>query len=321
MHANNERSGSANAAPRMRIILHGKRALDETVRAAVERLRSEGAEIEVRVTWEPGDSERFAAEAAREGVDTVVAGGGDGTLNTVVRGLLDSGVERLPALGLLPLGTANDFATGCGIPLEDAYAALHLIHTTKPRPIDIGQAGEHYFVNVATGGFGTQITAETPDDMKDLLGGVAYLLTGIQRLGSVDLCKAHIEGDEFEWTGDFYALAVGNGRLAGGGVSMCADALLDDGLFEVNILPDIPIVDKIAALGDMLSEGMRAVDHYVIHKKLSYLKIDAPEGLQINMDGEPIRAERIEFRVLAGHVLFHLPDTAPLVGENNHAAR
>ena len=94
---------------RSRISLHGKQGANQEVRDAVEAVRADGHHVEVRVTWEAGDSALFAAEAAKQGIDTVIAGGGDGTVNEVLNGLVQ--VEgQSSALGVIPLGTANDFA-------------------------------------------------------------------------------------------------------------------------------------------------------------------------------------------------------------------
>ena len=118
------------------IALHGKQAANVRVRQAVAAQRKAGHKVEVRVTWEAGDVRRIVREAIDSRADTVVAGGGDGTINEVVDALIAhqsaGSVRNLdneptarvgPALGILPLGTANDFARAAGIPL-DPVAAL-----------------------------------------------------------------------------------------------------------------------------------------------------------------------------------------------------
>src|SRR5438874_13723591 len=98
---------------RVQLILNGKVAGNDALRARVARQRAAGHRIEVRVTWEKGDARRFVSEAGE--VDLVVAAGGDGTLNEVLHGLMDLSEAARPILGIVPLGTANDFATGRGI--------------------------------------------------------------------------------------------------------------------------------------------------------------------------------------------------------------
>lgn len=292
---------------RLRLILNGKRAGDELIREAVYRVRAQGAHLEVRVTWESGDSERLVQEALCEGVDTLIAGGGDGSLNAVISGLLASGREILPSVGLLPAGTANDFASACGIPTDDPYAALRIVLECPPHRIDAVRGGEHYFINVATGGFGAKITAETAPELKSMLGGVAYLLTGLGQLGSIEPFAAHFVGDDEQWEGRYYALAVGNGRLAGGGLPMCPGALLDDGLLDVSLLPAMPFVEAMGVLGDLVANGMAGVDAHLLKKQVQRLRVVSLKPLHFNLDGEPVQARQMEFAVLPRRVAFHLP--------------
>ena len=121
---------------KIRVSLNGKGAGNPQVRAAITRIREEGQPIEVRCTWEGGDAARFAQGALRDRVDVLVAGGGDGTINEIVNGILSADTSPQMALGVLPLGTANDFARGCGIPLEP-YDALKLATEGESVSIDI----------------------------------------------------------------------------------------------------------------------------------------------------------------------------------------
>jgi diacylglycerol kinase family enzyme len=100
----------------VQLILNGKMAGNDAFRAAVARQREGGHRIGVRVTWEKEDARRFVSEAGS--VDLLIAAGGDGTLNEVLHGLMDLSKASRPSLGIVPLGTANDFAVGCGIPRD-----------------------------------------------------------------------------------------------------------------------------------------------------------------------------------------------------------
>lgn len=103
----------------MRIIVNGKSAGDPALREAVATIREQGYRLEVRVTWEGGDAARYAGEAVKDQIDVVIAAGGDGTINEVVNGVLQADDAPKIAVGIVPYGTANDFATGCGIPKGD----------------------------------------------------------------------------------------------------------------------------------------------------------------------------------------------------------
>jgi len=157
--------------PRWRLILNGKSTGNADVRDAVHALRGHGVTLEVRVTWEDGDAERYVAEAIEHGVDTIIAAGGDGTLSEVAETLAhrDEPADALPTLGLLPLGTANDFATAAGIPAEP-LRALQMILRQPARPIDLlridADGALWWCANVASGGFGTEVTVETDEGLK-----------------------------------------------------------------------------------------------------------------------------------------------------------
>lgn len=149
------------------LILHGKQALNEAVRAAVEGKRKQGWELAVRLTWEAGDAQRLVEEALASGYRKIIAGGGDGTLRDIAEALAAHPDEA--SLVLLPLGTANDFSRAAGIPLEPAEALEML--DVPPRKIDLGEVGGQIFLNMATGGFGSQVTANTSEDLKKCSAG------------------------------------------------------------------------------------------------------------------------------------------------------
>lgn len=172
------------------LVLHGKQAMNEDVRSAVGDLRDSGWVLDVRVTWEAGDAQRLVAEALAAGYSHIVAGGGDGTLRDVAEAMGLAATQA--SLALLPLGTANDFAKAAGIPLEPA-SALALLNVA-PQPIDLGQAGDQLFLNMATGGFGSQVTANTSEDLKKVLGAAAYLFTGLSRFSELQAASVELQG-------------------------------------------------------------------------------------------------------------------------------
>jgi lipid kinase YegS len=296
----------------IRIILNGRAASDPRLRAAVTQVRERGHRVEVRVTWEGGDAERFAAEAANSGIASIIAGGGDGTLHEVVNGV--AAARGGSAVGLLPLGTANDFASACGIPTADLFDALMLIAEGTPRLIDLGRLGERFFINVASGGFGAQVTTETPPDLKRILGAAAYFLTGLRHATDLRACQAFLSAPEFTWEGAFFALAIGNGRCAGGGFQICPRSLLDDGLLDVVLIPSMPRIHLLALLDD-LRRGTHLHSPHIVYRRVPYLAIQASEPLQVNLDGEPQHGMEFHFQILARSLPFYLPPTAPLQAE------
>ncbi|HKS04393.1 MAG TPA: YegS/Rv2252/BmrU family lipid kinase, partial [Chthoniobacterales bacterium] len=166
---------SKTTSKRVHLILNGKVAGNDALRVAIARQRAAGHRIDVRLTWEKGDAQRFVSEAGE--VDLLVAAGGDGTLNEVVHGLMTLSEGARPSLGIVPLGTANDFAIGCDIP-RDPAKALALCMRGEGVPIDLGKANGHWFVNAASSGFAAEITATTSPELKRLLGPAAYTVMG-----------------------------------------------------------------------------------------------------------------------------------------------
>lgn len=304
-------------APCWRLILNGKSAGDDDLRAAVQTLRESGIALEVRVTWEDGDAERYVAEAIADGVDTVIAAGGDGTLSEVATTLAhrDATADALPSLGLVPLGTANDFATAAGIP-DGPRAALQLVREVAAAPLDLlridADDGTHWCANLASGGFGTEVTVETDEGLKKMLGGLAYLITGIARLGRIDPLQARLRGPDFAWEGDLIALGIGNGRQAGGGQALCPDALVDDGQLDLTIVPDLS-GDVAATVGTLIKEGKHAaLDRVATRIRLPWVELASDEPLTLNLDGEPVASRRFRVDCVAGRVRMHLPLACPL---------
>lgn len=300
------------------LILNGKSAGDDAVRDAVTQMREKGQGLQVRVTWEAGDAERYVREAIAAQAPLLIAGGGDGTLSEVAEAMAHTGQDatRLPALALLPLGTANDFATATAVP-TDPLAALQLPAHTPARSIDLlrveGDGKVHWCANLASGGFGTEVTVETHDGLKKMLGGLAYVITGVAKLGRIEPIQAHIHGEGFDWQGGFIALGIGNGRQAGGGQQLCPEALLDDGQLDLTVVPELS-GEVMSTLGTLFSEGKHAALEQVAERaRLRELWIEAAQPLTLNLDGEPLQARRFHVQCVAGRVRMHLPAKTPLL--------
>ncbi|MCF4994894.1 lipid kinase YegS [Pseudomonas syringae] len=296
------------------LILHGKQALNEEVRIAVQGKREQGWELAVRVTWEAGDAQRLVGEALAAGYTRIIAGGGDGTLRDVAEALATH--EHNASLALLPLGTANDFCRAAGVPLEpvDALALLDV----EPSPVDLGDVGGQVFLNMATGGFGSHVTANTSEELKKVLGGAAYLFTGLTRFSELHAAYGELQGPDFHWSGELLALGIGNGRQAGGGQALCPEALADDGLLDISILPAPQEV--VGTLKTLLSEGF-GIDNMFVRVRLPWVEIKVAEGLFINLDGEPLEGDNLRFSARPAALQVHLPKDSPLLSANRLISR
>ena len=284
----------------IRIILHGKAAGDARVRTAVHDLRLDGHLVEVRVTWEPGDAARLTAAAVAEAgaaakINSIVAGGGDGTINEVFAAAYAAGLPAGCSLGILPLGTANDFAHSASIPLEDPTTALQLAASGPLHWIDMGLLNDKPFINLVTGGFGSRVTVETDPELKRRLGSLAYLLTGISHFPELSANHGSFRAEGFSWEGRFVAVAIGNGRQAGGGVPLCPDALVDDGLLDLMILPELDRAARLDAFSRLLREGAAAIRAELVTNRSSWIEYESEDDLNVNLDGEPTLVKR--FRV------------------------
>ena len=292
--------------PKALLILHGKQALNEDVRSAVQARRALGWELAVRVTWEGGDAQRLVHEALDDGYTHLIAGGGDGTLRDVAEAMALAKTDT--SLVLMPLGTANDFAKAAGVPMEPAQALALL--DVPPKAIDLGQVGGQIFLNMATGGFGSQVTANTSEELKKVLGGAAYLFTGLTRFSELKAAYGELEGPDFHWKGELLALGIGNGRQAGGGHVLCPEALADDGLLDVSILPAPQEV--VGTLRELMNNGW-GLDAMFVRARLPWVDIKVAQGLYINLDGEPLEGDDLHFKALPKALRVHLPVNSPLV--------
>ena len=282
-----------------RIILHGKAASDARLRTAVGVLREDSQTVEVRVTWEPGDAARLTGEAVvdagRGKINCIVAGGGDGTINEVFAPAHAAGLPEGCSLGIIPLGTANDFSHSAGVPTGDIAAALRIAASAPPRLIDVGLLNGRLFANLVSGGFGSRVTVETDPKLKRRFGGLAYAMTGISHFAELSENQGLFRANGFSWQGHFLALAIGNGRQAGGGIPLCPDALIDDGLLDLMILPAMDHAARREAFSHLLREGASGIRAQLITTRSSWIEYESMHDLNVNLDGEPTVLKR--FRV------------------------
>jgi len=288
------------------LVVHGARAGAPALRHLVSWVRGRGHRVDVRVTWEAEDAGRFTREAAAAGASAIVAVGGDGTVNEVLNGLAGLHVP----LGIIPLGTANDFARQAGIPL-DVDHAMDVILRCKPARVDAIELNGRRFLNSSTAGVGAEATAETSAESKESLGALAYAITGARKLKNLAGVDAAFSGPGFDLSCRFIAFAVGNARRTGGGTAFTPRASVRDGLLDLCVIEELPRRDA-ARLALRVKRGEH-LDHPAVHYvQLPSLVVDCARDVTVNVDGETGTARRLEYAVRAGDVLLHLPDDSPL---------
>ncbi len=276
------------------LVIHGSRADNADLREAAEWARALGHRVRAQVTWEPDDARRFAAAAVARGSDAVIAVGGDGTLNEALNGVLGSDVP----LGVLPLGTANDFARQIGVP-DDPRAALALLLEQEPRRIDVGMLNGRAFLNVSSAGIGAETTAETPAGAKGVLGPLAYALTGVRKFASdYEGRSARFSGPDFSREVEYLLFAVGNARATGAGVAVAPLAEFDDGLLDLCVVEPVARA-RFAGLLLELRRGEHLDRDGVHYVQTPWVRIEAEAPMAVNVDGEALSFATLEYSVAA----------------------
>ncbi len=291
----------------MRVILNGKVADTPQVRSTIEKGRREGHDIQVRLTWEKGDAAAFAAEAMQLGIDAVVAGGGDGTVHEVVNGLFKVTHKPSIALGILPLGSANDFARGCGITPRNPLKALRFAATAEPRMIDVGRINDIYFVNACIIGFGAEVTFNTSDRMKKAIRGAAYGITGFLTALKRNVYKGTVKTAQGTEKRRIVFSAISNAGQAGG-VQVAPRAKLNDGLLDRFIVPDFSLDDLPVIMRDIKGLKSGREPQIVHYEQLEWMEVKSDKAIPISPDGERLETKQVRAEVIKRSLPCILPD-------------
>ncbi len=289
-------------------ILNRKSAARPDLRAAVRPLEKELG-IKVIIPWSGKDLRKSVREAIGSGVTRVIAGGGDGTLNSVANAVLRLETKKPVSLGLVPLGTANDFARSFGDNGSDLESSIRVAATGDAQPIDVGYINGKPFVNVASGGFGAMITATTPKDMKKMLGGLAYTLFGLARLSDAKSVPAKISIDGADpYRVSISALAIANSRYAGGGFDVAPEAEVSDGLLDLSVLSAESLMPENLPFGRLpdISDPKEGV---VQRSRLKTMVLETSQPFHMNLDGEPTIDERFEVAIKPDALNFVFPNS------------
>lgn len=308
------------------LIINGKSAGNPALREAVNEQRQAGMQITVRATWEGGDAADIAELSDTMGITHVIACGGDGTVSEVMNGLMRLPHDRRPALGIVPLGSANDFATSVGLPLEPG-PALAAARALSAYPIDVvrvtagagGESATSYYINMTTGGFGAEITSSTPKTLKRLLGGGAYSLMGALKAWRHRSYRGTLHWDEKEESASLLLLALGNGRQSGGGQVLGPRAKLDDGRLDVLLVKDFSSVTELSKLISELqsfpSEG-RFVRYFTTTQLTLTTQVGDPPW-PLTLDGEARCYDHFCAEVVPLALRVLLPEECPLLSSSN----
>ena len=236
-------------------------------------------------TQAPGDAARAARELAAE-YDRVAVCGGDGTLHEVVAGLMELPESARPPIGYLPAGTTNDYARNLNLPkgFEDMAA---LAATGEPRAVDIGRLGSHYFIYVAAFGAFTDVAYNTPQQFKNALGHLAYVLKGATELANLRSYRLRLEHDAGAVEGEYIYGMVSNTVSVGGVLGLPKEEVaLDDGLLEAVLIEKPKTMAQLNALILSLAKQEFSPKKGVVGLHSSRFHVTCEERVPLTLDGE-----------------------------------
>ncbi|OZU87690.1 diacylglycerol kinase [Virgibacillus indicus] len=282
----------------------GREAFKKELPTVLEKFEIAGYETSTHATTCEGDAIKAAKTAVERKFDLVVAAGGDGTINEVINGLAEQ--EHRPRLGIIPVGTTNDFARALLIP-RDIKKAVDVILADQTMALDIGKVNDIYFMNIAGGGKLTELTYEVPSKLKTVLGQLAYYMKGIEMLPSLKPIRARIEYDGNVIDEDIMLFLVSNTNSVGGFEKLAPDAKMDDGYFDLLILRKINLAEFIR-IATLALRGAHLEDKNVIYAKAKSIKVSTDEKMQLNIDGEFGGLLPGEFTNLQQHIEFYVSD-------------
>lgn len=251
--------------------------------------------IEVFETLTVNDAISLASKAVDKRFDVILAAGGDGTLHQVLNGILHEREHYtdLPILGVIPVGTGNDFARSINID-KDADQFIALLQHLKPKNIDVGkvfyttaskETEERYFINVTDIGMGPEVVKKVMASDRIFGSNISYYIAILSTFFQYKVMMVHVKAEDWKWHGKLRRLAIANGNYYGHGMNIAPDASPNDKLF------DVFIAGNVSAFYFILKSHLLKLGKKVIHPEISYRKTSAIEftaesTCAIEADGE-----------------------------------
>lgn len=242
---------------------------------AMHTLSKGGYDISLAFTTGRGDAINIARESVNK-YDVLACAGGDGTLSEVMTGVMQSGVSK--AIGYFPMGTANDVATTLELPKNNILAAAEKMLAGTPHPFDVGGFGENgFFSYIAAFGAFTEVSYETPQDMKRTLGHLAYVLQGMAALSKIESVRATVEYDGGIIEGSFLYGSVSNSTSVAGIIRLNEDMVrLGDGMSELVLVKDCGLDGIMGMLNSVVMKTFDNENLLILHTKKAKFTFDKP---------------------------------------------
>ena len=255
----------------------GSSAYKDGFAEALYELDRSGYRVTPYFTAKRGDATKFAAAYAAN-YECVACIGGDGTLSEVISGLMHIEEEKRPPVGYFAMGTANDVATTLDIPKNNCLKAAKKMIGGKPHPYDVGGFGKDYFAYIAAFGAFTEVSYETPQDMKKAWGHLAYVLQGAASIQNIETVHAVVEYDEGTVEGDFIYGSMSNSTSVAGIVKLPEEMVsLGDGMSELVLVRNPGDAFKFAELiNSVLSRTFDSDYMSILHTTKAKFIFDKP---------------------------------------------
>ncbi|MGL5379228.1 YegS/Rv2252/BmrU family lipid kinase [Clostridium sp.] len=285
----------------------GNRQITTELDYIIKRVQSMGYELRLYRSETQGAIEKYIIDhITNSNTDMIIVSGGDGTINECINGMAKKGLD-IP-IGILPLGTANDFAHTAGITMT-TRGALDIIAQQNIEYVDIGRVNEKYFINVCNMGLFSGVSHIIDLELKKNFGKLAYYIKGIEELHNYQAMDLIITDGETRIEGKYVLVLIFNGKGAGGFNKLAKNASIKDGKFDVVAIKDVGIYD-VPLLFLKVLQGEHLEDPNVDYLITSKLKIEcnnSRESFVTDIDGEIGPDFPLEVSVIENTFRFYLP--------------
>ena len=258
------------------------------------------------LTKRAGEAETLARAACHAGCEYIIAAGGDGTLNEVINGIASPHPIRGVRMGIVPLGTANDFARSMKLParLEDNIDILRAKQTVLVDLVRVTGKRTRYFINVSAGGFSGVVDEKLTPQIKSTWGPLAYLRSAAAALPKLRAYRANAIFDDVErWEGELYNIVIANGQFVAGGLPIAPDASVRDGLLDILLVPKRPAREMALLIAQMLL-GKHLVSDAIPFRRARKISVKSRPRMWFNVDGEPFGEDPTVFQIVPRELEF-----------------
>jgi diacylglycerol kinase (ATP) len=268
-------------------------------------------EITVSETSHAGHASQLASEAVNKNFDCIIAAGGDGTLHQVINGILTASTTKSIPIGLIPLGSGNDFATTCRLSFN-ASSIVKLLEVNQPKSTDVGKIFcqdangnkiEKYFINACSVGMGPTTVQRMEKSHKWLSADLRYLTSILHTFFTHQPAPLNIKAESGEWNGKARVFAIANGKSFGNKIFIAPDAVQDDGLFNTFLAGEVPLLKFLWFL-QSLKQKKKVNDPLIRYSKTKEVIVSSQVKILLEAEGELVGYLPATIKVEPSRILF-----------------